>query len=83
MVKMPGHAWYFTKFRFRSKGKLLDLGWKSLKYVRMTALDESISLMRKALALLDDADEPVAAAYLQTAIDRAMREYPAQPGDRV
>jgi len=49
----------------------------------MTALDESISLMRKALALLDDADEPVAAAYLQTAIDRAMREYPAQPGDRV
>jgi len=39
--------------------------------------------MRKALALLDDADEPVAAAYLQTAIDRAIREYPTQFDDQI
>lgn len=49
----------------------------------MAALDESISLMRKALALLDDADEPVAAAYLQTAIDWAIRGHPTQSDDQI
>ena len=49
----------------------------------MTALEESISLMRKALALLDDANETVAAAYLQTAISKAARECPTHPGDEI
>lgn len=48
----------------------------------MAALDEAISLMKRALILLDGADETVAAAYLQTAIDNATRKRPT-PNDRV
>lgn len=46
-------------------------------------LATAISLMKMALALLDDAQEDTAAIHLQHAIDVATREPAMLPGDEI
>lgn len=43
----------------------------------------AVEHMRGAMALLEEAREGVAAAYLQAAIDAAERARPLQPGDEL